>query len=43
VNQQQRYGVGAERALMDKINLLSINFRGELVKAVYLRLFSRQS
>ena len=37
VNQQQRYCVGAGRALMDKINLLSINFRGELVKAVDLR------
>ena len=36
VNQQQGYCVGAGRALMDKMNLLSINFRGELVKAVDL-------
>ena len=37
MNQHQRYCVEAWRALMDKINLLSINFRGELVKAVDLR------
>jgi hypothetical protein len=37
VNQQQRYCAGTRRALMDKINLLSINFRGELIKAVDLR------
>ncbi len=37
VNQHQRYGVGAGRALMDKINLLSINFRCELVKLIDLR------
>jgi hypothetical protein len=36
VNQQQGDCVGAGRALMDKINLLSINFRGELVKTVDL-------
>ena len=37
VDQQQGYGVGTGRALMNKINLLSINFRGELVKTVDLR------
>jgi hypothetical protein len=37
VDQHQRYRVSAGRALMDKINLLSINFGSELVKAVDLR------
>ena len=36
VNQHQRYGIGAGRALIDKINLLSINLRRELVKPVDL-------
>ena len=36
VNQQQRDCIGAGRALVDKINLLSINFCRELVKAVDL-------
>src|SRR5258708_7428131 len=41
VNQHQGYGVGAGRALMDKIKLLSINFRFELIKLIDLR-FLRQ-
>src|SRR5260370_20332254 len=34
VNQHQRYSVGAGRVLMDKMNLLSVNFRRELVEVV---------
>ncbi len=43
VNQQQRDCVGAGRALMDKINLLSINFVVNWSKRLILASCARQS